>query len=159
MNTLRPVPPPAPDEEPEVQLCTFLVGTQEYAVDIMRVDEILRPQKVTPVPGAPSFVEGVLNLRGQVVPVIHVARRLGIEGAAVPKRARLLVCRLGNRKISLSVDGISEVFRCVRSEIKPAPVAGRGEQFVVGVCGPPERLRLLLDVRAVAAGERGSARA
>lgn len=152
MNPLRPVPSPPPQEEPELQLCAFLIDGQEYAVDIMRVEEILRAQKVTAVPGAPSFVAGVLDLRGQVIPVIDVRLRLGIAQPA-PRQGRLLLCRVGTRKVTLQVDGISEVFRCRRSEIKPAPASARGSRFVVGVCGPSDRLRLLLDVKAIAAAE------
>ena len=148
--------------DPAVQLCVFRVGLDEYAVDIMRVEEILPPQPVTPVPRAPAFVEGVLHLRGAILPVVDLRRRLLPAGAPVPQRSRLLVLFLGRRRVAFAVDRVLEVARVRRSELKPAPpmVAPGKEPFVVGVFGKPGALRLLLDVkaflRAELAGEAGA---
>ncbi|MGQ0504651.1 MAG: chemotaxis protein CheW [Myxococcaceae bacterium] len=136
-------------EEP-VQLCIFLAGSEEFALDLMRVEEILPPQKVTPVPGAPAFVEGVTNLRGKVIPVVDLRKQLG-SGPPPPKfRPKLLVCLVGRRRVGLLVDGVSEVLRLKRSAIKPAPAMGSSQmRHVVGVCGPPEKLKLLLNLKAL----------
>ncbi|WP_164001365.1 chemotaxis protein CheW [Pyxidicoccus caerfyrddinensis] len=147
----------APTEEADtlVQLCAFFVGNEEYVLDIMRVEEILPPQRVTPIPHAPSFVEGVLHLRGIILPVVDLRRRLLGQATPETPKTRLLVCRLGTRRVAVRVDRVAEVLRVRKGDIKPAPalvVAGRSP-FVVGVCGPPERLRLLLDLKALLRAE------
>ncbi|MBE4753432.1 chemotaxis protein CheW [Corallococcus sp. ZKHCc1 1396] len=144
-----------PAHELEVQLCAFFVGNEEYVLDIMRVEEILPPQRVIPIPHAPAFVEGVLHLRGAMLPVVDLRRRLLEQDAPETKRTRLLVCRLGPRRVAVRVDRVAEVLRVRKGDIKPAPAlmaAGR-TPFVVGVCGPPERLRLLLDLKALLRSE------
>ncbi|MHA7629697.1 chemotaxis protein CheW [Corallococcus sp. M7] len=144
-----------PAAEAEVQLCAFFVGNEEYVLDIMRVEEILPPQRVIPIPHAPAFVEGVLHLRGAMLPVVDLHRRLLGQPAQETRRTRLLVCRLGTRRVVARVDRVAEVLRVRRCDIKPAPalMAGGRTPFVVGVCGPPERLRLLLDLKALLRAE------
>lgn len=146
----------AKEREPLVQLCAFFVGSEEYAVDIMRVEEILPPHRPTPIRGAPPFIEGVIHLRGAIIPVVDLRKRLlGEESPTSGKKTRLLVCWLGRRRVAFCVDRVSEVVRLRRSEIKPAPALGAvgPAPYVVGVCGPPERLKLLLDVKALLLSE------
>ncbi|MFY1825626.1 chemotaxis protein CheW [Myxococcus fulvus] len=149
--------PEAPAGHPDtlVQLCAFFVGEDEYALDIQRVEEVLPLQRVTPIPHAPSFVEGVLHLRGVILPVVDLRKRLQGLPSVESRKARLLVCRLGARRVAVKVERVAEVLRARRGDIKPAPaltVAGRSP-FVVGVCGPPDRLRLLLDLKALLRAE------
>ncbi|NOK34302.1 chemotaxis protein CheW [Corallococcus exercitus] len=156
--TRRPrgdVPGDAPVADAEVQLCAFFVGNEEYVLDIMRVEEILPPQRVIPIPHAPAFVEGVLHLRGAMLPVVDLRRRLLGQPAQETRRTRMLVCRLGARRVVARVDRVAEVLRVRRGDIKPAPalMSGGRTPFVVGVCGPPERLRLLLDLKALLRAE------
>ncbi|MHB8876580.1 MAG: chemotaxis protein CheW [Myxococcaceae bacterium] len=144
-------PPLATAQGPGVQLCAFCLGSEEYVIDIMRIEEILQLQKVTPVPRAPSFVEGVVNLRGVIVPVVDLRKRLS-SGPPRPRlKPKLLVCRIGRRRVGLMVDGVTEVVRVQKSDIKPAPgLSTQGSKAaVIGVCGPPDRLKLLLDLKAV----------
>jgi purine-binding chemotaxis protein CheW len=145
-----------------VQLCTFRIGGEDYAVDIMRVREIIHPLPITPVPRAPAFVEGVVRLRGEVIPVLDVRRRLGVAQAPTSRKTRFLVVNVARRRIGLVVDEVCEVLRLPRREIRPAPALGSdGPRFFLGVCGgdaaqgaarrsgSPGRLRLLLDVKAL----------
>lgn len=152
----RPRPDPAAPVDPVMKLCSFAVGKEEYVLDIMRVEEILPPQKIIPVPRAPSFVEGMLHLRGAMLPVVDLRQRLIASPEVQPSpRSRLLVCLLGRRRLALRVDRVTEVMRVRRSEIKPAPALlspGR-TPFVVGVCGTQERPRLLLDIKALLRAE------
>lgn len=154
LNVL-PRPPHSEGEEPPkdplVQLCSFQVGREDYLVDIMRVVEILPPQPITPIPRAPAIVEGVLHLRGAILPVVDLRKRLLGPDAPEPPRTRLLVCLLGRRRVAVRVDRVTEVIRVRRSELKPAPslLSPGRTPFVVGVWGPPERLRLLLDLKAL----------
>lgn len=135
-----------------VQLCVFRAGDEELVVDIMRVQEIIHPLPVTKVPRAPAAIEGVVNLRGAIVPVIDVRAQLGLpEGKAAP-RPRLIVCRVGPHLLGLKVDGVSNVVRVDTSVLKPAPVsAGVKQPKIIGVCPTGGRLRLMLDVRALVA--------
>lgn len=137
--------------EANLQLCAFHVGPTEYAIDLMRVEEILRPQTITPLPQAPRWVEGVISLRGNLLPVVNLRRRLGLEDAAVTRKSRLLVCFLGRRRVGFLVDRVAEVLRLSREDIRPPPplLAPSTSAYVVGVCGPPERLRLLLNLKAL----------
>jgi purine-binding chemotaxis protein CheW len=144
--------PEAPAKaEPIVQLCAFVVGSEEYVVDIMRIKEIIAPLKITSVPHAPDFVEGVVNLRGAIIPVVDLRRRLSLPTTPATKKTKYLICTVGGRRVGLVVDAVTEVIRIPKSAIKRTPslLAGRGPQFFLGVCGPPERLKLLLNVRAL----------
>jgi purine-binding chemotaxis protein CheW len=138
-------------EDPIVQLCVFLAGKEEFALDLMRVEEILPPQRITPVPGAPAFIEGVVNLRGKIIPVIDVRKRLKSGTPPLRFRPKLLVCLVGRRRVGLMVDGVSEVMRVRKSTLQPAPslLSSGATPHIVGVCGPPERLRLLFNVKAL----------
>lgn len=153
---------PGPADEPLVQLCTFRIGGEDYAVDIMRVREIIHPLPITPVPRAPASVEGVVRLRGEVIPVLDVRKRLGLPAAAATRRTRFLVVTVARRRIGLVVDEVCEVIRIPRSDIRPAPPLGddRSPRFFLGVCsgaggagrarrGGAARLRLLLNVKAL----------
>jgi purine-binding chemotaxis protein CheW len=153
--------------DPLAQLCTFRIGGEDYAIDIMRVREIIHPLPITPVPRAPAFVEGVIRVRGDVIPVIDVRKRLALPATAETRKSRFLVVTVAGRRIALVVDEVREVLRLPRSEIRPAPGLGTtGPQFFLGVCGGERSgsaLRLLLNVKALldpaVAGEVDAARA
>lgn len=133
-----------------VQLCALRVGDQEFVLDLMRVEEILRPVPVTPLPRAPAFVEGVAQVRGALVPVVDLRTCLGLPRPATPgRRERLMICLLGRRRVAIRVDAALEVMRVSRAELRPAPSLSTadGRPFVLGAVGPPERLRLLLDLK------------
>lgn len=149
-------------EAPLVQLCTFRIGGEDYALDIMRIREIIRPLAITPVPRAPASVEGVVRLRGEVMPVLDVRKRLGLPASPATRRTRFLVVNVARRRIGLVVDEVCEVIRIPRDEIRPAPPLGdeRAPRFFLGVCGGEGlsargrrggtgRLRLLLNVKAL----------
>jgi len=158
--------PPAPSgADPIIELCVFRVGEEEYAIDLRRMREILQPLPITPVPRAPEFVEGVVNLRGEVIPVVDVRKRLGLP-ARPGGRPKVLVVNVAGRVLGLVVDGVSGVIRLARSAIGPPPplLAASGARLFLGVCGAgegrggsgraargpaPQRLRLLLNVKAL----------
>ena len=172
---VRETPTPPRADEIRVQLCTFRIGGEDYAIDIMRVREIIHPLPVTPVPRAPAFVEGVIRLRGEVIPVLDVRRRLGVPQVPLTRKSRFLVVNVAGRRIGLVVDEVCEVLRLPRAEIRPAPPLAEdgAPAFFLGVCGGDPaaapgrraagRLRLLLNVKALldpsVAGETDAARA
>ncbi len=148
----------APAGGPIAQLCTFRIAGEDYAIDIMRVREIIHPLPITPVPRAPAFIEGVVRLRNEVIPVIDVRKRLGLEPSPPTRKSRHLIVNVAGHRIGLVVDEVCEVLRLPRAEIRPAPALGAGAQrFFLGVCGGeaargargPVRMRLLLNVKAL----------
>ncbi len=164
---------PAASSSRTVELCAFRVGDEEYVIDLRRIREIVQPLPVTAVPRAPDFVEGVIDLRGEVMPLVDVRRRLGLPPRPHGARPKVLVVNLAGRALALLVDGVSEVMRIPRSAIgaPPALLAAGGHPLFLGVCAarpdrapastqtrrPPDppapvgggRLRLLLDVKAL----------
>jgi purine-binding chemotaxis protein CheW len=158
----------------EVQLCTFRVSGEDFAVDIMRVREVIPPAPLTSVPEAPRHVAGVFRLRGEVVPVVDLCRRLGLRPTEPTRRAKYVVVKVAGRLLGLMVDEVCEVLRLPREELRPAPPAidATGLRLFLGVCdgerGPARggrrggagRLRLLLNVKALldpSGGDDGAA--
>jgi purine-binding chemotaxis protein CheW len=150
----------APAADPVVELCAFRVGGEEYVVDLKRVREVVNPLPVRPVPRAPEAIEGVVDLRGEVIPVVDVRRRFGLEAVPASRKARLLVVRIEGRVQALLVDAVLEVMRIPRSAIRPAPSlpGSEGPRLFLGACGGTGpggarsgavKLRLLLNVKAL----------
>lgn len=134
------------------QVLSFQLGGETYAVDILRVVEIRGYSTVTRIPETPEHMLGVLNLRGNIVPIIDMRRRIGIE--AVEPSALTVVVVLsvessrGRRDFGLVVDGVSDVLDIPGENIRPAPdvVRNHGEELVNGLAQVSERMVLLLDI-------------
>ncbi|BCR05122.1 chemotaxis protein CheW [Desulfuromonas versatilis] len=135
----------------EIQLACFRIGAESYALDIMRIKEIIRPQKLTPVPKAPSFIEGVINLRGSVIPVVDLCKRFEHGAGGLQGKARIIICTLSGRIAGLLVDEVFEVRRYSRKEVQPAPhfLKGKGSEFFLGVCRRGEDLVMILDLERI----------
>lgn len=152
--------PPAATEEGgrhEIQLACFRIGSEFYALDILRIREVIRPQKLTPVPRAPDFIEGVINLRGAVIPIVDMRKRFGVAQRAADRKTRVIICALAGKVIGLVVDEVAEVRRYVRQDIQPAPqfLRGKGAEFFLGVCRRDEDLVMLIDLeRILSSGEQ-----
>jgi purine-binding chemotaxis protein CheW len=136
----------------EMQAVVFSLGDQFYAADIGDVLEIILPEAVTRVPGAPAFMEGVINLRGRVIPVIDLAGRFGLEKkGGRTERSKIVVVETGKTTFGVFVDDVAEVVRFSAGQIKPPPemIAGSGGAgtYVKGIILAKERLIVLLDVR------------
>ncbi len=143
-------------EEDILQLVTFHVGEEEFGVDILDVREINRMMEITRVPHAPEFVEGVINLRGQVIPVVDLRKRFGLAAAERDKSARIVVVELGDKVVGFLVDSVSEVLRVPRSMVEPPPpiVGGIDSEYIRGVVKLDDRLLILLDLhRLLSRGE------
>lgn len=131
----------------ELQIVGFRVGQETFGVPIGSVQEILRPLPVTPVPGAPPHVEGVINLRGRIISIVDLRKRCGAP-AEPQARNRIVVAETGGRSIGLMVDSASEVLRIAENSIEPpASVFGQAEPgFVTGVAKLANRLVILVDI-------------
>lgn len=139
----------------ERQLVVFELGGELYGVEISRVHEIIRLQTVTRVPRAPTFVEGVINLRGKVIPVVDLRRRFGLPSAEHTRASRIVVVEIGDQVVGIIVDGVSEVLRVSESTVEPPSpvVAGIDSEYIHGIAKLPERLVILLDLDRVLARE------
>jgi purine-binding chemotaxis protein CheW len=131
----------------EIQVACFQLGDDIYAVDIMRIKEIIRPQKLAMLPKAPSFVEGVLNLRGAVIPVIDLRKRFDMPPRAIDQNRRLLLIALAGCVIGIAVDDVKEVITIPVANIKPPPhiTLGVGAEYLIGVCLARDSLIMLLN--------------
>lgn len=144
----------SPEQSParlEIQLACFRVGVELYALDIMRIKEIIRPQKLTPVPKAPAFIEGVINLRGVVIPVADMRKRFDQPVDNESRKNRIVICSLAGRVIGLLVDEVLEVRRYSRKEISPAPrfIKGGNADYFLGVARQADELIMLIDLEKV----------
>jgi purine-binding chemotaxis protein CheW len=137
----------------ERQLVVFQLGAEFYGVEIARVHEIIRLQTVTRVPRAPSFVEGVINLRGKVIPVVDLRRRFGLPTAEHTRASRIVVVELGDQVVGVVVDGVSEVLRVSGATVEPPSpvVAGVDSEYIHGIAKLDDRLVILLDLDRVLA--------
>jgi purine-binding chemotaxis protein CheW len=130
-----------------LQLVSFHVGGEEFGLDILRVQEIIRVQQLTRVPNSPGFVEGVINLRGKVIPVIALRKRFGLEKAVNDKQTRIVVVEVKGTILGFMVDSVSEVLRIPADTVEPPPRLGKVErEYVSGVGKLDDRLLILLDV-------------
>ncbi|MGD0476358.1 MAG: chemotaxis protein CheW [Candidatus Velthaea sp.] len=137
-----------------LQAVTFALGSEEYGVDIAQVQEINRMVTITHVPRAPQFMEGVINLRGQLIPIIDLRTRFGMERSERTKNTRIVVTEIGSKRIGMVVDSVSEVLRIPVEQIEDAPdlVAGVDTEYIRGVGKMGDRLIIMLDLARVISG-------
>lgn len=155
-------------DEDTMQIVTFRVGAEEYGLDIMSITEVVRPLKITPLPRMPKFVEGVINLRGGIIPVVDLRKRFALPHITDSRRTmRMMITRgavpgvlgTGKELLGLVVDGVNEVLYVPRKEIAPAPEAATGEQtdFITGMGKVGDRLIILLDITGILSQQERSA--
>lgn len=137
-------------EEKPLQMAAFRVGPHECSLDIMTIKEIVNPLPITPVPRAPDFMEGVVELRGSIVPIVDLRKRFGIEAEDSPSK-KYLVVSMDRRIVGLVVDSVTEVITVPRAELRPAPpmITGVEAQPISGMCRYGGRLILILDLNVL----------
>jgi len=138
----------------EVQLVTFMLAAEEYGVPISQIQEIDRLAKITKVPKAAEFIEGITNLRGEVVPVLDTRKRFELDVKPPDDRTRIIIVDLGGVKTGLVVDSVREVLNLARKDIAPPPEAigsGIDQQFISGIgkVDSGKRMIVLLDVEKI----------
>ncbi len=118
-----------------VQVVSFQLGSEEYGVDISQVQEIIRMVEITHVPRAPRFMEGVINLRGQLIPIIDLRTRFGMQRIDATKSTRIVVTEIGSKRVGIVVDSVSEVLNIPIENVEDAPemIAGVGTEYIQGV--------------------------
>lgn len=139
----------------ELQLVTFNLGKEEFAVPILQIQEINRLVEITRVPKSPDFVEGVINLRGKVIPIIDLRKRFSLPQAELGKYSRVVVINMDGRMVGLIVDSVSEVLRLSEEAVEPAPpiVAGIDSEYIKGLGKIEGRLLILLDLNKILSKE------
>lgn len=140
-------------EQPDIQLACFNLGDNFFAVDIMRIKEIILPQKLYGLPRSSQLLDGVINLRGVVIPVMDMRKRFGMPALGGERCGKLLIVVLQRQLLGLAVDDVMEVITVPAREIKPPPEAaeGVGSEHLLGVCLSGERVFMILDIDSLLA--------
>jgi len=131
-----------------LQLVSFKISNEEFGVDILCVQEINRMLQITKMPNTPEFIEGVINLRGRVIPVLDLRIKLGMPRKEHDKNTRIIVVELKGKTIGFIVDEVSEVLRIPKSitEAPPEMVGGVNSDFITSIGKLEDRLLILLDL-------------
>lgn len=134
-----------------LQLVSFIIGSEEYAVDIFYVKEINRLSHITKVPNAPEFIEGVINLRGRIIPVIDLRIKMGLPKKDYNKDSRIIVIEDGDLLVGFLVDAVKEVIRIPKSIIEEPPeiITSSKTDFISSVGKLEERLLILIDLKKI----------
>ena len=134
-----------------LQLVTFKIGNEEFGIDIRTVHEINRMIEITKIPNAPSHVEGVVNLRGKIIPIVSLRKKLGFEEAERDKSTRIMVVEIEGTTLGFIVDSVSEVLRIQEPKIEPPPsITGTSDAaYIQGVINLPDRILILLDLKSL----------
>ena len=138
------------------EVLVFVLGAEEYGVDILKVQEIRGYEKVTPIPSAPEYLKGVVNLRGTIVPVIDMRVKFGMSEPRYDAFTVVIILRLAHRVIGIVVDAVSDVVALAHDEVKSAPQLGTvvDASFIAGLATQNDRMVLLLDIeKLLSSGE------
>lgn len=135
-------------EGPVLQWVTFLLDGETYGVNVMQVQEVLRYTEIAPVPGAPGYVLGIINLRGNVVTVIDTRNRFGLPPADITDNSRIVIIEAESHVVGILVDAVAEVVYLKASEVETAPNVGNEEsaKFIQGVCNKDDQLLILVEL-------------
>jgi purine-binding chemotaxis protein CheW len=145
-------------EDPILQWVTFKLDNETYGINVMRVQEVLRYTEIAPVPGAPSYVLGIINLRGNVVTVIDTRQRFGLMNAEISDNTRIVIIEADKQVVGIMVDSVAEVVYLRQSEIETAPNVGNEEsaKFIQGVCNKNNELLILVELDKMMSEEEWS---
>lgn len=130
------------------EVLVFVLGKEEYGVDILKVQEIRGYEKVTPIPAAPAYLKGVVNLRGIIVPVIDLRVKFGMAEPAYDSFTVVIILRIAGRVVGIVVDGVSDVVQLAPADVKAAPQLGSlvDSSFLAGLATQDDRMILLIDI-------------
>ncbi|MDW7731606.1 MAG: chemotaxis protein CheW [Methanolobus sp.] len=135
-----------------LQLVIFQLGGEEFGVEIVKVQEIIRMPEITHIPQSPDFVEGVINLRGKIIVVVNLGKRFNLNLKDVDENSRIIVVEIGNHVVGMIVDSVNEVLRIPKSNVDPAPdlvLSQISRDYLKGVGKIDGRLLILLDLAKV----------
>lgn len=143
------------NNDPEIQLVTFRLKDETYGINVMQVQEVLRVAEIAPVPGAPHYVLGIINLRGNVVTVIDTRVRFGLPSAEIDDLSRIIVIESEAQVVGILVDSVAEVVDLTVSEIDSAPNVGNEEssRYIQGVASRDSNLLIVVDLNKLLSEE------
>jgi purine-binding chemotaxis protein CheW len=132
-------------------MLSFSLGSEEYALDIHDIREIIKPRDITDIPRVPEFVLGIISLRGIVIPVFDLKRRFKLGTSILSPSSRIIVCQRGNKSAGLLVDSISQVIKVDRASIEPPPpvLSGLERELLDGIGRHREQMLILLNMPCV----------
>jgi purine-binding chemotaxis protein CheW len=138
-----------------LQLVTFRLGNEEFGIDIKKVQEINRMIDITKIPNAPTHVEGVVNLRGKIIPIVSLRTKLGFDQTEWDKSTRIMVVEVEGKVLGFIVDSVSQVLRIDDVKIEPAPsiTGGNDSAYIEGVINLADRILILLNLKALFEGD------
>lgn len=141
--------------DPIVQWVTFRLDDEIYGINVMQVQEVLRVSEIAPVPGAPNYVLGIINLRGNVVTVIDTRMRLGLSSKEVDDSTRIVIIEADKQVVGILVDSVAEVVDLRMSEVESAPNVGNDEssKYIQGVASRDGELLILVDLNKLLTDE------
>lgn len=140
------------ETDEKYQLVTFQLGEEHYGIDIMKVKEIQKVRNIRPIPNAPSYVEGIFNLRGTIIPLINLHKRFHIKRAVLGEGEELLsgflIIDLHGKQLGIFIDKISRVVSVEKDRIQPPPqmLSGIGAEYIQGVCQESDGYLIILDI-------------
>lgn len=142
-----------------LQLVTFTLAGEEFGVDILLVREIIRPIEITAIPRSPEFVEGIINLRGKVIPIIDLRKRFTLKPQDKDTQTRIVVVELDSATVGFIVDAVSEVLRIPANTVEPPPavISGVKGEYINGVGKLDDRLLILIDLNKVLSNREAEA--
>mgnify|MGYP006275599781 FL=1 len=136
-----------------LQLVTFELGGETYGIDIMQVEGIVQVQQIRPIPYAPEYVEGIFNLRGEIIPVINLHRRFRLKQMELSEEDKLLsgmvILAIDDMHLAVMIDKVSRVVRVNQDDIQPPPqmISGIGAEYIQGVVNNEDNYLIILDAR------------
>lgn len=132
----------------ELQFVVFKLGNEEYGVNIMQVKEIVPYKEPVKVPNTPNFIEGIINLRSQIIPIVNLRKRFNITGESVNEETRIIVMNIDSKQVGFIVDDASEVRTINEEDIENPPeiIAGIERKYITGIGKIGERILILLDL-------------
>jgi len=142
-------------QDPVLRWVTFRLGDEAYGINVMQVQEVLRMTEIAPVPGAPHYVLGIINLRGNVVTVLDTRARFGLEARETDDSTRIVIIETDGHIVGILVDSVAEVVNLRGSEIETAPNVGNSEssRYIQGVYSRDGDILILVDVNKLLSAE------
>lgn len=137
---------------------TFSLADETYAIDVLQVQEVLKVPEITPVPGVPDYILGIINLRGDVVTVIDARRRLGLPVRAPDDASRIVIIDVDHQNVGILVDSVAEVVQIPADAVDPPPAVGNEQtsRFILGVTSSGDSLTILIDLNKLLSDEEWS---
>ena len=135
-------------ENPVIQLVGFRLDNEDYAIAITKIQEIILMKPITRVPQVPVFIEGLINLRGSVIPIVNLRKRFGLPPREIDDETRTIVVNVHEKTVGCVVDAVTQVMRINRDQIQPPPlgVLAVNHQYLAGLAKLDDRLMIILDI-------------